>query len=197
MQTVSPQLKQEAVDLLKKLITIPSFSREEDKTASAIADFFRDHGIPTQRQGNNVWAKNLHFKEGLPTILLNSHHDTVKPNPAYTRDPFAPTIENGKLYGLGSNDAGGPLVALIATFVHYYTQQLEYNLVFAASAEEEISGTGGIESVWPFLPRIDFAIVGEPTLTDIAVAEKGLMVLDCLRRKSRTCGARGRCECHL
>jgi acetylornithine deacetylase/succinyl-diaminopimelate desuccinylase-like protein len=182
MQTVSPQLKQEAIELLKKLIFIPSFSREEDKTAQAIQDFFRTHSIPTQRHGNNVWAKNLHFNEALPTILLNSHHDTVKPNPGYTRDPFAPVVEDGKLFGLGSNDAGGPLVSLIATFVHYYSQKLQYNIVFAASAEEEISGVNGIESIWSLLPKIDFAIVGEPTLTDIAIAEKGLMVLDCVSK---------------
>jgi acetylornithine deacetylase/succinyl-diaminopimelate desuccinylase-like protein len=114
---------------------------------------------------------------------LNSHHDTVKPNPGYTRDPFAAVIEDGKLFGLGSNDAGGPLVSLIATFLHFYSQQnLKYNLVLAATAEEEISGTGGIESIWDHLPKIDFAIVGEPTLSQMAIAEKGLMVLDCVAK---------------
>jgi acetylornithine deacetylase len=171
---------QEVIELLAQLISIPSFSREEDRTADAIQAFFRKQHIPTHRRGNNVWAKNLNFTEGKPTLLLNSHHDTVKPNPAYTRDPFKPVIEDGKLYGLGSNDAGGPLVALIATFVHFYPQKLRYNLVFAASAEEEISGVNGIESIWNDLPAIDCAIVGEPTLTDIAIAEKGLMVLDCV-----------------
>jgi acetylornithine deacetylase/succinyl-diaminopimelate desuccinylase-like protein len=173
---------QEAIELLTRLIAIPSFSREEDKTADAIQDFFKKNNIPTHRHGNNVWAKNLNYKEGRPTLLLNSHHDTVKPNPAYTRDPFKPTIEDGKLYGLGSNDAGGPLVSLIATFIHFYSANLKYNIVFAASAEEEISGTNGIESIWSLLPKIDCAIVGEPTLTDIAVAEKGLMVLDCISK---------------
>jgi acetylornithine deacetylase/succinyl-diaminopimelate desuccinylase-like protein len=173
---------QEAIQLLTQLISIPSFSREEDKTADAIQDFFKRYNIPTHRHGNNVWAKNLNFKEGKPTLLLNSHHDTVKPNPGYTRDPFKPTIEDGKLYGLGSNDAGGPLVSLIAAFVHFYPLQLKYNLVFAASAEEEISGTNGIESIWNMLPAIDCAIVGEPTLTDVAIAEKGLMVLDCVSK---------------
>ncbi|HMJ68806.1 MAG TPA: M20 family metallo-hydrolase [Cyclobacteriaceae bacterium] len=173
---------QEAIELLAQLISIPSFSREEDKTADAIQDFFKKHNIPTHRHGNNVWAKNLNFKEGLPTLLLNSHHDTVKPNPGYTRDPFKPTIEDGKLYGLGSNDAGGALVSLIATFVRFFPSKLKYNLVFAASAEEEISGTNGIESIWSQLPKIDCAIVGEPTLTDIAIAEKGLMVLDCISK---------------
>jgi acetylornithine deacetylase len=173
---------QEAIELLAQLISIPSFSREEDKTADAIQDFFKKHNIPTHRHGNNVWAKNLNFKEGLPTLLLNSHHDTVKPNPGYTRDPFKPTIEEGKLYGLGSNDAGGALVSLIAAFVRFYPSNLKYNIVFAASAEEEISGTNGIESIWNQLPKIDCAIVGEPTLTDIAIAEKGLMVLDCISK---------------
>lgn len=170
---------QEAIELLAQLISIPSFSKEEDKTADAIQAFFKKNHIPTHRHGNNVWAKNLNFDPGLPTLLLNSHHDTVKPNPAYTRDPFKPTIEDGKLYGLGSNDAGGPLVSLIATFIHFFPKKLKFNLVFAASAEEEISGTNGIESIWTMLPKIDCAIVGEPTLTDIAIAEKGLMVLDC------------------
>ncbi len=172
-----------AIDLLKQLIAIPSFSREEDKTAEALINFFQHQGIATHRKGNNVWATNQHFDPSKPSILLNSHHDTVKPNPGYTRDPFAPVIEDGKLYGLGSNDAGGPLVSLIATFLHYYDQKgLKYNIVFAASAEEEISGTNGIELVWSELPKIDFAIVGEPTLTDIAIAEKGLLVLDCVSK---------------
>jgi acetylornithine deacetylase len=143
--------------------------------------FFRFHGMEAYRKGNNVWAKNKYFDPSRPTILLNSHHDTVKPNPAYTRNPFSADIENEKLFGLGSNDAGGPLVSLIMTFFYFYNQpNLKYNLVIAATAEEEISGTNGIELVWNELPRIDFAIVGEPTLTDIAVAEKGLLVLDCV-----------------
>lgn len=172
-----------AVNLLQQLIAIPSFSKEEDKTAAVIEGFFKQHNVPTERKGNNVWARNAHFKGDLPTVLLNSHHDTVKPNPGYTRDPFAAVIEDGKLYGLGSNDAGGPLVSLIATFLHFYPQQnLKYNLVLAATAEEEISGTGGVESIWDLLPRIDFAIVGEPTLSQMAIAEKGLMVLDCVAK---------------
>jgi len=170
-----------ALDLLQKLIAIPSFSREEDKTAALLEDLFQQHQIPTERTGNNVWAINKYFDVSKPTLLLNSHHDTVKPNPGYTRDPFLPTIEEGKLYGLGSNDAGGPLVCLIATFLHFYSsQKLKYNLVFAASAEEEISGVNGIESIWASLPKIDCAVVGEPTLTAIAIAEKGLLVIDCI-----------------
>lgn len=176
-------LYQQATDLLIKLIAVPSFSKEEDEVASILEDFFDKQRIPSFRKGNNVWAKNQYFDPAKPTILLNSHHDTVKPNPQYSRDPFKPEVVDGKLFGLGSNDAGGPLVSLIATFVHYYPKQnLRYNLVIAATAEEEISGTGGIESIWTSLPEIDFAIVGEPTLCQMATAEKGLMVLDCIAR---------------
>lgn len=172
-----------AIELLQQLISIPSFSREEDKTANLLMGFFKFHGIDAQRKGNNVWAVNKFFDPKKPTILLNSHHDTVKPNPGYTRDPFSPDIEKGKLFGLGSNDAGGPLVSLIMTFFYFYEHpNLKYNLVMAATAEEEVSGTNGIESIWSDLPKIDFAIVGEPTLTDIAVAEKGLLVLDCVAK---------------
>jgi len=170
-------------DLLKKLIATPSFSREEDKTAQVMAEFLEHFGVLVNRSSNNVWAINKHFNPDKPTILLNSHHDTVKPNSGYTRDPFHAEISDGKLYGLGSNDAGGPLVSLIATFLHYYTaDNLMYNIVLAATAEEEISGTGGIESIWSKLPAIDFAIVGEPTKCEMAVAEKGLLVLDCVAK---------------
>lgn len=170
----------DALVLLEELIATPSFSREEDRTASLIVDFLQRRGVNTERKGNNVWARNRYFDEKKPTVLLNSHHDTVRPNPGYTRDPFKPEIIDGKLYGLGSNDAGGPLVSLIATFLHYYDRQdLTHNVVLAASAEEEISGRGGIEHIWESLPAIDFAIVGEPTCCDMATAEKGLMVLDC------------------
>jgi acetylornithine deacetylase len=177
------QLDEVAINLLQQLIAIPSFSREEDKTAVVLSEFFTQQGVQSERKGNNVWARNKFFKPELPTILLNSHHDTVKPNSGYTRDPFAAVIEDEKLYGLGSNDAGGPLTALIAAFLHFYSRQhLKYNLVIAATAEEEISGTGGIESIWELLPKIDFAIVGEPTLCQMAIAEKGLMVLDCIAK---------------
>lgn len=176
-------LPQLAIGLLQQLISIPSFSKEEEKTANLLMGFFKHHGMEAVRKGNNVWAKNKFFDSSRPTILLNSHHDTVKPNPGYTRDPFSADIENGKLYGLGSNDAGGPLVSLIMTFFFFYNKQnLKYNLVIAATAEEEISGTQGVELIWNDLPAIDFAIVGEPTLTDIAIAEKGLLVLDCVSK---------------
>jgi acetylornithine deacetylase len=174
------QLKKDAVNLLKGLIRIESLSKQEDKTANLINQFLEDRGIKTHRKKNNVWAFNKYFDPKKPTILLNSHHDTVKPNPGYTNDPFDPMEKDGKLFGLGSNDAGGCLVSLISTFFHFYEQQnLKYNFVIAATAEEEISGFDGLELVYPELGPIDFAIVGEPTLMDIAVAEKGLMVLDC------------------
>lgn len=173
-------LYREAGDLLRTLIAIPSFSREEDKTASAICLFFAKKGIPHSRVGNNVYAQNKFFDENKPSILLNSHHDTVKPNKGYTIDPFTPVEKDGKLYGLGSNDAGGCLVSLIAVFIHFYEKEnLAYNIVIAATAEEEISGSGGIEYTLPYLPAIDCAIVGEPTEMNLAVAERGLMVLDC------------------
>lgn len=174
-------LQEEAIALLKTLIAIPSFSKQEDQTAGAICQFLGTRGIPHTRVGNNVYALCKYFDERKPTLLLNSHHDTVKPNPQYSRDPFSPDIEEGKLYGLGSNDAGGCLVSLLATFLYFQDQEgLRYNLVFAATAEEEISGTGGIEYTLPYLPPIDCAIVGEPTQMQLAVAERGLMVLDCV-----------------
>ena len=182
MQT-DQKLDEIAVGLLEQLIAIPSFSKEEDKTAQVLEGFFRQHNIYCERKGNNVWARNKYFNPDLPTILLNSHHDTVRPNPGYTRDPFSPTIESEKLFGLGSNDAGGPLVSLMVTFLYFHAlQNLKYNFVMAATAEEEISGTGGIESIWDMLPKIEFAIVGEPTLCNMAIAEKGLMVLDCIAK---------------
>ena len=171
---------EESKSLLAQLIEIPSFSREEDETADAISHFLIERGISNNQIGNNVIAYNKHFDETKPTILLNSHHDTVKPNPGYTKDPFKAIVEGGKLYGLGANDAGGCLVSLIAAFLYYYNDEnLAYNLCIIASAEEEISGKNGIEEAYKHIVDCDFAIVGEPTLLDLAVAEKGLMVLDC------------------
>ena len=170
---------QEAIALLKDLISIQSFSSEEDKTATRIEQWFIDHDIPSKRIQNNVYAFNAAFDESKPTLLLNSHHDTVKPNSAYTKDPFHPHIEDGKLYGLGSNDAGGALVSLMALFTHYYEHpNPSYNLIMAATAEEESSGPNGLNSLLTHLPKIDVAIVGEPTLMQLAVAEKGLVVFD-------------------
>lgn len=174
-------LTQDSVQLLKRLISIPSFSREEHGTAVQIALFLYERGVEAKRLENNVWATNKYFDPSKPSILLNSHHDTVRPNPGYTRDPFAAAVEDGKLYGLGSNDAGGSLVSLLAAFLHFYDQQaLGYNLIFAATAEEEISGRNGIELLLPHLGPLEFALVGEPTEMHLAIAEKGLMVLDCL-----------------
>ena len=173
----------QAISLLKQLIQTPSLSKEEDGTALLIQNFLKANGVSPERKGNNIWAKNLHFNDSKPTILLNSHHDTVKPNAGYTKDPFAAIEMEGKLYGLGSNDAGGCLVALITTFLHFYDEaDLQYNLILAATAEEEISGKDGIESLLKVLPAIDFGIVGEPTLLEMAITEKGLMVLDCLAK---------------
>jgi acetylornithine deacetylase len=173
----------EAVTLLKELIAVPSFSREEDQSAGIISRFLARKGIETSRVGNNVFSLNKYFDKGKKTILLNSHHDTVKPNSGYSLDPFDPIEKEGKLWGLGSNDAGGALVALISTFLHFYaTNGLKYNLVLAATAEEEISGTGGIEYTLKYLPAIDCAIVGEPTQMELAIAERGLLVLDCLAK---------------
>ena len=172
-------LTENAISLLKELIETPSFSTEEAQTAVLIENWFTNHSIPFHRTENNVWATNKYFDERKPTLLLNSHHDTVKPNTAYTKDPFKAVVEEGKLYGLGSNDAGGCLVSLIATFTHFYAQKnLSYNLVIVASAEEENSGKNGLNSMLPIIPHIDVAIVGEPTLMQLAVAEKGLVVFD-------------------
>jgi len=174
-------LQNDAIDLLKNLIATPSFSKEEDKTAGIIAKFFATRDVAATWVGNNIFAQNKYFDHTKPTLLLNSHHDTVKPNPQYTKDPFLPVVEDGKLFGLGSNDAGGCLVSLLAVFMHFYDRKdLKYNLVIAATAEEEISGTGGIEYTLKYLPKIDYAIVGEPTQMQMAVAERGLMVLDCI-----------------
>ncbi|MFD0860883.1 M20 family metallo-hydrolase [Sungkyunkwania multivorans] len=173
------QLTNKALELLQNLIATPSYSSEEDETAAHIEDWFEAFDIPFERADNNIWAFNKYFEDGKPLLLLNSHHDTVKPNSAYTRDPFKADIIDGKLFGLGSNDAGGCLVSLLALFTYYYDKKdLNYNLVMVASAEEESSGANGLNSVLPKLPHIDVAIVGEPTLMNLAIAEKGLVVFD-------------------
>lgn len=174
------QLSEEVIALLKQLIETPSLSREENVTADLIQQFLEKKGISTQRKLNNVWAINKHFKKELPTILLNSHHDTVKPNSGYTNNPFEAIEKDGKLFGLGSNDAGGPLMGLLATFLYFYEIPTAYNFIFSATAEEEISGKNGVECILPDLEKIDFAIVGEPTLMQLAIAEKGLLVIDCI-----------------
>lgn len=168
-----------AVDLLRHLIAIPSFSGEENATAVVISDYLQNNNYEAHRSGNNVWSRGL-VSPDKPTLLLNSHHDTVRPSSDYTRSPFEPLEEAGRLYGLGSNDAGGPLVSLLQTFIEMGRRHdLPFNLLFVASAEEETSGAGGIGSVLPELGEIDSGIVGEPTSLEVAIAEKGLMVLDC------------------
>jgi acetylornithine deacetylase len=172
-------LTQNAIALLQDLIRLESFSGAEDRTATRIEEWFSSYEIPFQRKDNNIWATNKHFDIQKPTLLLNSHHDTVHPNQGYTRNPYSPDIEDGKLYGLGSNDAGGALVSLIACFTHFYNQEnLDYNLLMVASAEEESAGKKSLRYLIPDLPKIDVAIVGEPTLMDLAIAEKGLVVFD-------------------
>ncbi len=167
----------DAIELLRALIAIPSLSREEGRTADLIFRHLTEHGHAPLRSGNNVYARSKNWVAGRPVILLNSHHDTVRPAAGYTRDPFRPDIEDGKLYGLGSNDAGGALVSLIHTFLDV-KGELGCNLILAATAEEEISGPNGIAALLPELGPIDAGIVGEPTLLDLAVAERGLVVLD-------------------
>lgn len=173
-------LHAQAIALLQQLIRISSFSKEEHETGDLIEQFLQERGIKTHRKLNNIWAWNKHFDPSKPTILLNSHHDTVRPNSGYTRDPFDGLIEDGKLFGLGSNDAGGCLVSLIMTFLCFYEDEgLKYNFCLATTAEEEISGVNGLELIIPDLGQLDFGIVGEPTQMHLAIAERGLMVLDC------------------
>lgn len=174
------QLHKVAIKLLSELIEIPSFSRDEEKTADHLQAFFEEYEVTVERKGNNLWVRNQNFDPDKPTILLNSHHDTVKPNEGYTKNPHEAIIEDEKLYGLGSNDAGGPLVCLIMTFMYFHNHKdLKYNLILAATAEEEISGAGGVRSILRELGEVDFGIVGEPTQMEMAINEKGLMVLDC------------------
>ena len=169
----------EATELLKKLIRIPSISREEGLCADLIENYIAENGYTVSRLKNNVWTIASGFDGNRPTLLLNSHIDTVKPVDGWTFDPFIPTEKDGKIYGLGSNDAGASVVALLHTFFLLSKENQPYNLIFSATAEEELSGKDGIELLLKELPKIDFAIVGEPTNMQLAVAEKGLMVLDC------------------
>ena len=168
------------IDLLKELISTPSFSKEEKEAAAVMRKFLQNQNIPFKIRENNTWAYNKYFAEGKSVILLNSHIDTVLPAKGYSRNPFSPDEVGDRLYGLGSNDAGGPLVALLAAFVHFFERKdLPFNLIYAATAEEEISGSRGLEIVLPEIGHVDFAIVGEPTKMELAAAEKGLLVLDC------------------
>lgn len=182
---------EQAIHLLKKMISIPSFSKEEKEVADMIETFLNENGVETSRLLNNVYAKNKLFDKNKKTILLNSHHDTVKPSSAYTTDPFSPTERDGKIIGLGSNDAGASLVCLIASFLHFYSKRdLPFNLMLAATAEEEISGRNGIELLLndPIFiaslggSEIIGALVGEPTKMNMALAEKGLLVIDAIAK---------------
>ena len=177
------RLIEDAVALLKDLIAEPSFSGQEAAAADRVAAFLDERGIQIRRKFNNVWAVNPYYDKNKPTLLLNSHIDTVKPNNGWTVDPFVPLERDGKLFGLGSNDAGAPLVSLLSAFVFFYKRKnLPYNLIMAATAEEETSGEKGIRSVLPEIGPLDLAIVGEPTGMQLAAAEKGLMVLRCRAR---------------
>ena len=174
------KLTSEAIGLLKNLISKQSFSGEENETAILIMQWFSTNNIKFESDKHNVWAKNKYYDSSKKTILLNSHHDTVKPNKNYTKNPLNPEVLDGKLYGLGSNDAGGCLVSLLASFTYFYNREdLNYNFVIVASAEEENSGPNGLNSMLSIIPPIDVAIIGEPTLMQLAIAEKGLLVLDC------------------
>ena len=173
-------IKNEVIELLKKLIATPSFSGEEHDTADLIVSFLRQYDIEVNRKDNNIWAKYKHFDATKKNILLNSHHDTVKPGSSWTYDPFFPTLEGDKLIGLGSNDAGGPAMALLATFLFFLDKNLPFNLIYAITAEEENSGNKNVADILDELGEIDLAIVGEPTKMDMAIAERGLVVLDCI-----------------
>ncbi|MDR2466262.1 MAG: M20/M25/M40 family metallo-hydrolase [Prevotellaceae bacterium] len=177
---MNPPSISDTVELLRQLIATPSFSGEEQNTAALIRRFLERHGTRPQQYLNNVTATGKHYSPDKPVLLLNSHHDTVRPSSAYTRNPFEPALIDGKLYGLGSNDAGGALVALAHTFCHFFDRELPFNIVYAATAEEEAICRNGISALWPKLGRVDFAIVGEPTGMQAAIAERGLIVLDCL-----------------
>lgn len=168
----------DAVELLKQLIAIPSVSREEQQAADLLEQTMKQWGLNCQREANNIWVVDPHFDDNRPTLLLNAHIDTVKPVSSWTYNPFVPVVEDDVLYGLGSNDCGGGLVSLLQVYRLMAERPRSYNLVYLASAEEEVSGNKGISLVLPLLPKIDVAIVGEPTGMLPAIAEKGLMVID-------------------
>lgn len=187
---MKPKTK-EAVELLQALIATPSTSRDEARTGDLLFAFLADHGAAPERLHNNVWARAEGFDPRRPTLLLNSHHDTVRPAASYTRDPYAPTLEEGRLYGLGSNDAGASVVSLAETFLTFRTRRLPFNLVVALSAEEECMGEHGMRALLPALGPIDMALVGEPTGMQAATGERGLVVLDCTAHGRSGHAARG------
>ena len=176
-------MAEQAVELLCRLIETPRVSREEAAAADLLQAYMQDTlGLEVQRKGNNLWSVSPVFSDEKATLLLNAHIDPVKPVSGWQRDPFRATREGSRIYGLGSNDDGASLVSLLHVFAALKEQRGPFNLVFLASAEEEVSGRNGIESVLPLLPKIDVALVGEPTGMQPAIAEKGLMVLDCMAR---------------
>jgi len=167
------------IDLLRQLISVPSFSREEQAVADVLQQWMTSRGLDVHRKGNNLWVAQPDAGDGRPVILLNAHLDTVRPAAGYTRDPFTPVLEGDVLYGLGSNDDGGSVVALLAAYLQLTSRQQPYRLIYSATAEEEVCGTGGIESILDDIGPVDLGIIGEPTGMQMAVAEKGLLVLDC------------------
>lgn len=175
-------MKSEAVELLKQMIALPSFSGEEEKVADLMESVLSEYGIRAERKGNNIWAKSPDYDPLKPVILLDAHLDTVKPDGKWETDPFTPTVKDGKLYGLGSNDTGGSVVSMLAAFLQLVKKPRSYNLIWMGSAEEENTGKKGIQSVIPELGRVDLALVGEPTGMKAAIAERGLMVIDCIAR---------------
>lgn len=186
-----PELTDRAVELLKHLIATPSVSRSEEQAGNVMEQAIRDLGFQPRREANNVWALDPHFDENRPTLLLNAHLDTVKPVATWTRNPYCPEQDGDVLYGLGSNDCGGGLVSLLQVFAWLTAKEQPYNVIYLASAEEEVSGKDGISRVLPLLPSVEVAIVGEPTGMQPAIAEKGLMVLDVVAHGTSGHAARG------
>ena len=185
------QLTIEAIALLDQLIATPSMSRDEAATADIIEEFLKSRVKGNvQRIHNNVYVRTPHWNEAHPTLLMNSHHDTVKPSASYTRNPYEPTHEEGRIYGLGSNDAGGSAVSLIAAYRYYENMELPFNMLLAISAEEEVMGEHGMRALLPELGKIDMALVGEPTGMQAAVGERGLVVMDCVAHGVRGHAAR-------
>ena len=174
--------KTDAIELLKQMISIPSFSREEGQVADLMVETLKKYGYTASRKGNNVWARSKDWDDHKPVILLDAHIDTVKPNGNWETDPFTPVVKDGKLFGLGSNDTGGSVVSMLTAFLHLTAKPQPYNLIWLASAEEENTGKGGIQSVLEELGHVDLALVGEPTGMQAAIAEKGLMVIDCIAK---------------
>ncbi len=176
---VSEHFSAEAVELLKQLIATPRISRNEDAAVALFTHFIEEKGLAVEREANNIWVVADGYDSSRPTLLLNAHIDTVKPVAAWTRDPFTPIVEDNRLYGLGSNDDGASLVSLLQAFRILAAKPQAYNLIFLATAEEEVSGGEGVARALKRLPPISLALVGEPTGMQPAIAEKGLMVLDC------------------